>query len=417
MLERIKILSKILLKSKVAENYFFMTLLQVVSPLIAFIVYPYVIETVGPPNYGLYILALSASNYLLVFISYGFSWTGLRDISCNQNNHYKKSRIVSTVLISKGLLFSVVFTVCYFSTLFIPVFQQNRFIFLFCFLQITVPDILFPSWFFQGIQKMKVVTYIQLFIRLLTIPLVFAFIKKNDDITVYAAITSGCAIFGALIASYFLFYKEKIRFYFIPYNEIKLYFKEGFSFFCTNIVGTAKKELLPIVTGYFLGLYEVAIYDLACKIISIPTMLTDKINGAVFPEIIKNPLRSKVKKIMKLELIISALAILSVVLLGYWAVLLLGGEQMIKSYPVACILSITVLTNLLSGNCMNLVFIPNKKYYYITQLQLVALVVIIILCIPVIQYHSVYAVAAAAALSGISEIAYSFYRIKTQRLL
>ncbi|MDR0231338.1 MAG: oligosaccharide flippase family protein [Dysgonamonadaceae bacterium] len=394
-----------------------MTLLQVVSPLIGLITYPYVIRVLGSSNYGLYVYSLSIVSLMSILISYGFSWTGLRDIARNQNNQNEKNRVISTILISKLLLFGIVFIIFYLSTLFISFFKLNRLILFFCFLQVTIPDILFPIWFFQGIQKMKVVTFIQLFIKLLTIPLVFIFIKKSDDTHIYPMIISSCAIFGALIATWFMLFQEKIRIHLVSFNEIRANFRDSFPFFCTSIVGVAKREILPIIIGSFLSKSDVALYDLANKIVSIPTLLTEKINGALFPEIIKNPIKSRIRKIMKMEIVIGSIIILCIILGGYWLVLLMGGKQMIMAYPLACILSITVLSHLLSGSCMNLVFIPNKKYYYITQLQVVALASVIILCIPILFWQSVFIVVIAATLSGVSEVGYSFYRIKTQRLL
>ena len=408
---------KIFNNRKIFENYIFMTLLQVVSPLIGFIIYPYLIRVVGPSNYGLYVFFISIATYIVMLIAYGFSWIGLRDISCNQDNQKEKNRIVSTVLISKLLLFTIVTIGFYLLILIIPFFKENELILWFCFLQMAIPDLLFPVWFFQGLQKMKIVTFIQLFVRLLSIPLVFICIKEANDIPVYAMITSGCTILGALIAVWFVHCREKIRIYWVSYHEIKTYFKDGLSFFGTNIVGITKRELLPIITGSFLGMSELALYDLACKIIAIPNLLTDKINIAVFPEIIKNPIPSRIRKIMKMEIITGVGIILVIIALSYWIVLLMGGKQMILAYPLVCILSVTILSNLLSGNCMNLIFIPHKKYNYVFQLQIVSLVSVVVLCMPLLIWQSVFIVAVASALSGMSEVGYSFYRIKKQRLL
>ena len=403
---------------KVFENYFFMTLLQVVSPLIGFIVYPYIITVLGPSNYGLYVVSLSITTYFAIIISYGFSWTGLRDISCYHDNQEEKDKIFSTIFIAKSLLLIVVFTFFCLLISFIPFCKQNKFILLFSCLQVVVPEMLFPCWFFQGIQKMKVVTIVQLFSRLLTIPLIFVLIKKQGDILIYAMITSGTTILGSFISAWFIFCKEKIRISMVSFEKLTMCFKEAFPFFCTNIAHSAKTELLPIITGAFLGLYDVALYDLARKIISIPTVLTDKINGALFPEIIRNPIRSKIKKIMNMEVLIGIVAVFLVCALSYWLILFLGGEQMTGAYPLTCILSITILTNLLVEAYMNFVFVPSKKYYYITQLQIVSLVFIVIFSLSLLIFKpSIFVIAITASLSSIVEVAYAYFRIKQRRLL
>ena len=395
-----------------------MTLLQVVSPLVGFIVYPYVIMVLGPSNYGLYILSVSIMTYFVIIVENGFSWIGLRDISCYHDNQEEKNRVFSTILIAKTFLFIVVLVIFCILVVFVPFFEQNKFILLFACLQIAIPEILFPVWFFQGIQKMKVVAILLLISRLLTIPLIFIFIKKQDDILIYSMIISGTNILGAFIATWFVFYKEKIRISMVSFTNLKAYFKDAFPFFCTNAALAAKKEALPVITGIFLGLYDVALYDLARKIISIPTLLTDKINSALFPEIIRNPVGSKIRKILKMEFLTGLVSIFLVCGLSYWLVLLLGGKQMIGAYPLTCILSTTILTSLLVEVCMNFIFVPSKKYYYITQLQIISLVFIVVFSFFLMAYsQSIFIIAITASLSSILEVAYSFFRIKQRRLL
>ncbi len=403
--------------NKVFENYFFMTLLQVASPLVGFVIYPYLIRILEPQNYGLYVFSLSISNYVAIFISFGFSWTGVREITLHQENQKEKNRIISEIFFSKFYLLLLVSIIFYFLVLYIPFFTRYWAIFLCCFLQAVISDLFFPVWFFQGIQKMKVVTYIQLFIRILSIPLVFIFVKTNKDVLNYAIITSATAILGALIAVGIMYYKENIRLYFIPFKRLKKCYKEAIPFFLTNTIGAAKREALPIITGSFLSLSDVALYDLANKIVWIPGLLTDKINGALFPEVIKHPEKSRTRKIILSEIYIGLSMIFFVIVASYWLIPILGGKAMTGAYALSCILSIIILTNLLSGACMNFIFIPYKKYYYITQLQIVALFTIFIFCLPVLIWPSVYVIVIAAVLGGIAEVIYSFYRIKQHHML
>ena len=84
-----------------------------------------------------------------------------------------------------GLCFSI-FMICLF---FIPFFQQYRIIYLYAFLS-CFSEVIIPVWFFQGIEKMKYLTYIRTTSIVLYTILVFTFIKKEMDFTLLALLQS-----------------------------------------------------------------------------------------------------------------------------------------------------------------------------------------------------------------------------------
>ena len=66
----------------------------------------------------------------------------------------------------------------------VPVFEKNKEVFLLCFFNVY-SFVLFPQWYFQGIQKMKIVTYIQLGLKLASLPLIFLLIKSPQNLILY----------------------------------------------------------------------------------------------------------------------------------------------------------------------------------------------------------------------------------------
>ena len=55
---------------KIAENYFFMTLLLVLNSFFGLLIYPYLIRTLGAESYGVYIFASTVVNYFICFIGF-----------------------------------------------------------------------------------------------------------------------------------------------------------------------------------------------------------------------------------------------------------------------------------------------------------------------------------------------------------
>jgi len=409
--------NKISNNTKVIENYFFMTALQIINSLFGILIYPYLIRVLGAESYGLYVFALSVTSYFIGFISFGFNFPAVKAIVENKENLLAKNQIVSSIFTAKfylSLLSILVFTVLIFT---IPIMRENWIIFSICFTQI-IAEVLFPVWYFQGVQKMKIVTYIQLGFRILSLPFIFIFIKTSSDCWIYVLIASLSVISGSLTSIIFLRKTEKIKYKLVSFNTLKNYFIDAMPFFWSSTTGTIKQESVTIIIGSFFGMRDVAIYDLANKIILLPRMLTMSINGALFPKMIENIQKSVVKKVIKWETLIGIAVIAGVVIFGRWIILLLGGSLMLDSYPLAIVLSVTVLVWLVVGSYISFIFVPNNRYYFVTQNQFVAFGTFFLFCIPgVLIFHNIFVVVIALSLSGLCEIIYCNYLINKHKLL
>jgi len=402
---------------KVAENYFFMTSLQIAGSLIGLLIYPYVIRTLGTSTYGLYVFANSVVSYFIIFISFGFTYPALKAISQNPNDVRAKNEVVSCIFTAKVYMSILALAVYGCLLAVIPLFRQNIYLFAICFAQI-IPEILFPQWYFQGVQKMNIVTYIQVFFRVLTIPFIFIFVKKPSDLYVYAIITVSAVVLSSLVCVVYMRLKENISFYFVSFKKQKKYFQAALPFFLSNSAGTIKEESVTLLIGSFFNMHDVALYDLANKIISIPRMFTMNINKAIFPKFIQNiQTKESIKKIIRYEAFIGFSIMLLIAIFGYWAVLFVG-EEMLLSYPLSIILSSTIIVWLVVGCYINYIFIPQEKYYYVTRNQLVAFFSFFLFCIPTLFiFKSIYTVVLALALSGFCEILYCKYIVKKNNYL
>ena len=79
---------------KVVENYFFSTILQMISSLFGILIYPYLIRSLGADSYGLYVFAFSVTTYFISFISFGFNFPAIKAIAQNKDNLHVKSTII-----------------------------------------------------------------------------------------------------------------------------------------------------------------------------------------------------------------------------------------------------------------------------------------------------------------------------------
>jgi len=416
MIKLSKIKSLVKNNKIVIENYFFMTILQVLNSLFYLLIYPFLIRTLGAEGYGLYIFALSISTYFITFVGFGFDFPAVKSIAQNSNDQFVKTKTLSCVFTAKIYLEIISFIVFSIIVFTIPNIRKNWFIFYICFLQ-SLTNIFFPQWYFQGVQRMRVVTYIQLVFKLLSLPFIFFFIKNNFDAWKFALIVSLSSLSGAAIANYMIRSHEKIHIKWMSINEIKDWYHDALPFFWSSSAAIIKQQSILVIIGTFFKMSDVALYDLGYKIFSIPNILFSSINGALFPKIANDNRKSVIKKVFKFEALAGVFVIVTIILFGKWIVLFLGGRNMLGAYPIAVALSFGVLTFLLVGGYINFIFVPKHKYYLVTQNQFIAFVVFFILtAIGLILYKNIISIAIAWSSAGIFEILYCNYLIKKHRL-
>jgi len=413
----VKLVSLLKNNKKVVENYFFMTVLQVLNSLFYLLIYPFLIRTLGPESYGLYIFAMSIVTYFIIFVSFGFEMPAVKIIAQNADNYTIKSQTLSGVLSAKIYLEIVAALFFGIIILAIPSLRSNWLVFSICFIQ-TISNIFFPQWYFQGVQRMRVVTFIQLFFKVLSLPLIFLFISKPSDIWIFVLISSLTSLFGAITSILIIKFQDNLTFRLMSFSEIKSYFKEAFPFFLSSSTGVIKEQSIIVIIGAFLGMKDVALYDLANKIIMVPRTLLVSVNGALFPKVVANIQTHIIKKIIRYETILGMIVSILILIFGKWVVIFMGGNTMIQSYPLAVILSITVLVWLVVGSYVNFIFIPQNKNYFVSKNQIIAMLSFFVFCIIGLMYDkNVYVLVISIALSGLTEIAYCKYLINKHKLL
>ncbi len=403
---------------KVIENYLFMTGLQMSNSFFYLLIYPYLILKLGIEGYGLFAFATATTAYFIFLINYGFDLPAIKKIAENFDDKRVLNDILSNVFSGKTYIFIFSFFLFFILILNVPIMNGNKLLFSICFAS-TYSQVLFPQWFFQGIQNMKIVTFIQFGLKILSLPFILIFIKTENDLVIYASIVSLTTFIGSLIAHCMIVYKYKIRIRIVSLFKIYNLFKEAQPFFLSSLAFSIKEYSIPIIVGIHFGMKEVAIFDLANKLILVPRTLLLSLNAAIFPKLIVNVNNNLIKKLIKFETFISFLVILFITIFGKYFVLLMGGVDLIDSYYLSILLSVTVMSFLVVGAYNNFVFIPNNRHYFITKNQTVAMFTFFILCFGSLYFveNNLMVIGVAIATSALIEICYVKYLVKKHDLL
>jgi PST family polysaccharide transporter len=103
---------------------------------------------------------------------------------------------------------------------------------------------------------------------------------------------------------------------------------------------------------------------------------------------------------------------------GYWIVLLMGGRDMLAAYPLTIILSTTILFWLVVTAHINFIFVPQRRYYFVTGNQIVAFSSFTIFCgVGLFLFKNIMVLAVALSLSSVCELLYCRYLTKKYKML
>lgn len=370
-MKSIKMQKTIIDHKKVIENYFFMVIIRFFNSFFYLLIYPYLIRVLGQNSFGLFLFATSISTYFQIFITFGFDFPAVKEVSLYSENRVKMSFILSSVLTGKCYFSVISFFILLFLLLGIEVFSQNYLVFIACFFN-ALSIALLPTWYFQGIQKMYYITIAQVLSKVLAIPIILFLIKSAADCGIFALIVMLTNIVACVYAYYVIICKEKNVLFFQKMHIVLRLCKDSFPFFVSSSASMLKCQFASTMIGFFYTMSDVAIYDLANKIINLPMTFISMINNALFPKVIKNNSSSYIRNILKVEYFISLFVIIVYILFADEIIQILGGGSMGKAYPLVLILLIIIPCWLIVGCYINFVYIPKGLYSKVLKSQIFA---------------------------------------------
>lgn len=357
------------------SNFSYLSFLQITTLLIPLITYPYLIRVLGKDLYGLVVFTQVIAGYFSIFISFGFTMTGAKEVSIHREDKRKLSEIVSTITIIKVifLLISFVGLLGYFTYSDI----SYKWLYILAF-WICIMDVVFPTWFFQGIEKMKFITIISLSSRLAFMLLIFVFIKSKEDVLWYPLSN----LIGVIIsgwASFHLIRKNGINFMMPSLNTMKEYIKQSYHFFLSNVLIQVYANSNKAIIGFFLDMGSVAYYDLAEKIVNLIKMPQTILSQTAFPRISANKNPYFIKKVLKLSFLLNLGLYIVLFFLAEYLVQLLGGKEMITTVPIVRILGLLAPIIAISNVMGILTLIPYGYNKLFTQMIGISVVVYLLM--------------------------------------
>jgi PST family polysaccharide transporter len=192
------------------SNFSALFILKISNSLLPLLTFPYLVRVLGVEKFGLLGFVAATIGYFTILVNFGFQLSATRQISIVKNDKVKVMEIFSTVMSVKIILILLSLLLLTLMVFSFDIFRTYWFLYYFAFLSI-IGTTMFPLWFFQGMEKMKYITYIDIVSKLFYTVSIFLFVHQADDYYLVPLLQSTFIVISGVIALYLIYTKFGIR--------------------------------------------------------------------------------------------------------------------------------------------------------------------------------------------------------------
>lgn len=357
------------------------TVMSVIFPLITF---PYVSRVLQPENIGKFNFGATYVGYFSLLASLGISTYAIRECSKVRNNRKELDKLSSQ-------LFSInmVTTVIAYVALFVVLFSYPKLNAYIRIILIESVSIIFSTlgadWINSAMEDFKYITIRSIAFQVISLILMFIFVRKPEDYIKYAAIT----VFSSSGANAVnIFYRQKFcRIKLVRRMEWKRHIKPILLLFVMLVAQTIFSNSDITMLGLMRNDYEVGLYSTSSKIYNILNQLMASVLWVILPRLSNyygqrdyskiNPL---LRKSLQLMTVICFPCICGISVLSHEVLRVVGGASYVAAWPSLIILMASLFFSLIGGSFLgNMIMLPSGREIYFTQACIVAAVVNIVL--------------------------------------
>lgn len=349
----------------ILKNFSYLTLMKFFNIGIKVILAAYLIRVLGSEKYGLVTWLDSVIQYFIMIVNFGFNIYAAKYIVENKKQSERINEIVSSIFIIKGFLF-VISIICIlflgnFETF--SAYKHLLLLLMFC----GIGEVLFPVWFFQGVENLKPATIIVFITRLFLLVSTIIFVTTKQDLLSYVVLFVISSVLMGLFGVFYLFKYYEIKITYLTFKKLNMYFLESLPFF----IGRFLSLVFNFGTIFFIGKYclleQVTGFDTSLKIIMLGIIPFEMLQQAVFPTISRTQSKKTLKNLVFLSIILGSVIGFVIYLMGDYFLVWFGGQAMLAYSSTLKFLTILcpfVALTFVLGTCSLVAFGYYKEYNF-----------------------------------------------------
>lgn len=362
------------------------TLMSVIFPLITF---PYASNVLQVENLGKVNFANSVCGYFMLFAGLGIGSYAVREGSRYVNDREKLSEFASEMFSINLLSAAVTYAALAVTMIFWTKLHAYTDLMLILSLQIFFSAI-GTEWVFTIFEEYTYITVRGLIFQILSVLMLFAFVKTRDDYCIYAGITVFAAV-GANVLNFFRA-RKYCRIRVTTKIDWKKHLKPIMIIFASSLATTLYVSSDTTLLGILGTDYNVGIYAVAGKIYGIVKNLLSAVLVVSIPRLShyagvgdRANFNKLFNEIFNALLVVVAPAVVGLFLISREVVLFISGESYLDAVVPLQILSLALLICLfgwLYNSCVLLPCRKEKELFWVTLISGTLNVVLNILLIP-----------------------------------
>jgi len=378
--------------SRLKSNFLSLTVLQGANYILPLITLPYVVKTLGVEYFGLLAFATATIAYFGILTDYGFNLTASKEISIHRDDREKVIEIFSSVMSIKFILMILSFTLLSLLVFTVDRFSEHWEIYLLTFGSV-VGQFLFPVWFFQGMERMKYTTYLNLLSKSIFTVSIFILVKEQSDVyLVPLLLSTGAIVAGG--ASLYLIRKEfNIPFKIQNSSIIKYYLVDGWHVFLSRFYVSLYTTTNILLLGIMTNNVAVGYYSIVEKIVVAIGGLFEPVNQTIYPYLArkyKEDFETFISFLHKVALIFIVTASLFVISAEFFAdtlIYIIQGEYNIHITMLLSLFLLRIFIMPFGALLSNTLIIMERKKEFIKVMNYTVIIDLLVVPLAIYYYH------------------------------
>lgn len=394
------------INKRLIENIISLFTIKGLEYILAFITFPYLVRVLQVENFGAVVFVQGIIQYFVLFTDYGFNLLGPKEIA-QHDSIKERGKIFASIFCAK-LILLLISTIVFICMLIGAKYINDIDITLYSVVYLMViGNVIFPIWFFQGIQQMRYITIVNIIGRFLSVACIFYFVKAPSDY-ILAGLFQAIVPLIAGICSWIILWKKYREVFILPkFQSVKQVFIDAWEIFTSTIAINLYTASNIVFLGLLTNNTIVGYFSGAQKIIQNINQLISPVTQAIYPYVSKTASNSKndaLKFLRKIVLILGGgnfIGSILIFIFAEWIVDILLGEGYEQSVLLLRILAflpfIISLSNIFGIQTM-LVFGMKKQF---NKVLLSAAIVNTVIVLPMIYFYQAIGVSISMTITEI----------------
>ncbi|WP_405370093.1 oligosaccharide flippase family protein [Nonlabens sp. Asnod2-A12] len=316
----------------VAKNYIYVAILQGLNFILPLLIIPLLEQRIGLEKFGLVMYAQYIMSFCIVITDFGFNITATREIAVLRENKKDYSDFFSSIIWFRMLLLTVMFLLLLVVVFSFDRFREDWLVYLLSY-GVVAGQAIFPVWFFQGIEKMQIITIVNVLAKVIFTLCIFFFVTETADYYFVPAFNSLGFLVAGIVS--FILALKFTNFKMIIVPKFMFFVRDSFSVTLSNITSISGLISNGLILGYFYGDSIVGVYSIFEKLITASKSVFMPIYQVLYPYISRKSdavIFKEIKKLAPIIAIVGLILSLTLFIFGEWILLTFFKNNLIEVY-------------------------------------------------------------------------------------